>query len=184
MNTVDVFVHLRDIRTGDIISGKPVSFIGYYSSDYQFTFQDGSILSGNQVIGDRLMITVDRPIPDGLLNWSDSIFKNAPVISAHNAPDGETWEASYDSTGIRQSDGLHEYMPVFVKGYYGDYLFENWSGVGPSNAPYTMKAMLRNDGKLCRPDSNYDRPFGCWCKPIVHDSSWVYPYVEALKNEA
>ena len=162
----NIYVHVRDLRPGDLVAGRCVSSVSYFDRDYQVKFIDGAVKPGESF---DAMFDIDRPVPDDWLDWSDAIFKDAPVITPEYVA-GDTWRSNTVASG---------YQPVFVRDYYGSLLLESWPGVGPSDHPYTMKAMLRDDGVLCRPD--HDNKIGTWAPAIVHNSNWAIPYMDVVK---
>lgn len=176
MRTQSLYVHERDVMKGDTLDGKVVSGVSY-SGKYIFSFTDGT----TEEWGNRLMDEIFRPVPDEWLDWSDTTFKDVPIIHARPT-DSDDWTSEILDTGKSQSDGMHTYYPALVKGYYSEYLFENWTGVGPSNHPYTMKCMIRDDGKICRPDNDKVGYRSIFAPAMVHNSSWVLPYLSALRN--
>lgn len=169
---VSISLRLREIRKGDLWDGLTVTAFDYLDGSYRWTLSDGSYRWGRD-FDEFARVTINRPVPAGFVDWSDDVFRGAPVVSARPTAN-DTWTA--DTLPAVLSDGKHTYAPVFVRGHYGDYLFENWPGVGPSPAPYSMKAMIRDDGKLCHPE-NCDRRFGSYALPVVHSSDWCAPYL-------
>ena len=158
-----VYVRVRELQPGDLVGGSSVASVSFYDGDYQIKFVDGQVKSGESF--GICCFGIDRSVPDGWLNWSDSLFKDAPVITPDYVAN-DTWRAF---------PSFVSYKLVFVKGYYGDLVLGNWAGVGPSSAPYTMKAAIRADGVLCRPDCN--NKIGTWSPAVVHASDWSVPFM-------
>ncbi len=119
---------------------------------------------------------------ENTLDWTDQKFPASTQKTGEQNFQlrGTEWELR-DMNGFAptQSDGDHQYMPVFIVFEFGYYISQNWSGVGPSSKAYTMKAMIREDGKLCRPDT--DKGERGFRPAMVHNSDWAVPYLQALQ---
>jgi hypothetical protein len=55
--------------------------------------------------------------------------------------------------------GNLELTPIYVTGEYGYPWFNGWPGIGPSPAPYKMKAYIDAQGNIYRPPSDYEKRF-------------------------
>lgn len=65
-----------------------------------------------------------------IADWSDAAFRSGASQIVH---DGESFK------------------PVYVCGYFNTFACIGWPGVGPSPAPYSMKALLAEDGAVWKP---------------------------------
>lgn len=96
------------------------------------------------------------------LDFSDKKFENAPKIDerdfVHDTSASRWTLKNMDGFSPTHHDGLHQYQAVMVEVNYGYALGLGWPGVGPSNAAYTMKGLVRDDGLLCKPDTTRGEP--------------------------
>ena len=119
-----------------------------------------------------------RPIPDGVLNWSDDAFAEAQAVSCRVLPDNSAVTAAI-LAGSHQTIGEERYYPVYVTGHFGDVIFTNWPGVGPSPSSYKMKAFVNSAGRLYYSDGSRDN--GSYRKPVAVNTDWVLPYIKAMQ---
>ena len=192
---VRTYLKVKEMMLGDFMSFSDQAYIrqsvypmshvaqGYnevahvnYDSGYWIVYTDGSM--AGPFVSYPMSYYVYRPVPAGLLDWSDRAFANAPVVSYQLQGD-DTVKCKEIVSGVYQAIGNEKYYPVTVTGYFGDPIFTNWPGIGPSPAKYKMKAFVDNSGVLYHSDGNRD--FGQFRKPVKASTDWALPYIKSIK---